>query len=188
MIGNSIGKIFSQLLLIAVLLFTVFVGSELFTTQDAVAAISQLEEAPGQIVDQARQTLKDRHGNSWQAISFKRVLPNGKVTFELRLVGFPGVTVIDSAEPTLHERRKPLVLTDSMGKTLTANDTSSTIFTDLAAPEPNVGQYNLQPLLAQLQAKIPLKLTIAAIDSEAINLAVPPSFVEEWQTIFNSKE
>ena len=180
MIGNSLGKIFSQLLLIAFLLFTVFVGSELFTTQDAVAAISQLEEAPGQIVYQARQTLKDRHGNSWQAIAFKRVLPNGKVTFELRLVGFPGVTVID--------RRKPLVLTDSMGKTLTANDTSSTIFTDLAAPEPNVGQYNLQPLLSQLQAEIPLELTIAAIDSEAINLAVPPSFVEEWQTIFNSKE
>ena len=180
MIGHSIGKIFSQLLLIAVLLFTVFVGSELFTTQDAVAAISQLEEAPGQIVYQARQTLKDRHGNSWQAIAFKRVPPNGKATFELRLVGFPGVTVID--------RRKPLLLTDSMGKTLTANDTSSTIFTDLAAPEPNVGQYNLQPLLSQLQAEIPLELTIAAIDSEAINLSVPPSFVEEWQTIFNSKE
>ena len=36
MIGHSIGKIFSQLLLIAVLSFTVFVGSELFTTQDAV--------------------------------------------------------------------------------------------------------------------------------------------------------
>ena len=180
MIGHSIGKIFFQLLLIAVLSFTVFVGSELFTTQDAVAAISQLEEAPGQIVYQARQTLKDRHGNSWQAIAFKRVPPNGKATFELRLVGFPGVTVI--------ERSKPLVLTNSMGKTLTANDTSSTIFTDLAAPEPNVGQYNLQPLLSQLQAEIPLELTIAAIDSEAINLSVPPSFVEEWQTIFNSKE
>ena len=180
MIGHSIGKIFFQLLLIAVLSFTVFVESELFTTQDAVAAISQLEEAPGQIVYQARQTLKDRYGNSWQAIAFKRVPPNGKATFELRLVGFPGVTVID--------RRKPLLLTDSMGKTLIAHDTSSTIFTDLAAPEPNVGQYNLQPLLAQLQAEIPLELTIAAIDSEAINLSVPPSFVEEWQTIFTSKE
>lgn len=75
-----------------------------------------------------------------------------------------------------------------MGKTLTANDTSSTIFTDLAAPEPNVGQYNLQPLLAQLQAEIALELTIAAIDSEAINLSVPSSFVEEWQTISTSKK
>ena len=71
MIGHSIGKIFSKLLLIAVLVFTAFLGSELFTTRYSVAAISQLEEAPGQIVDQTRQTLKDRHGNSWQAIAFK---------------------------------------------------------------------------------------------------------------------
>ncbi len=180
LMGRYIYQVFSQFILLITLTLTIFLGSELIINSHAVAAISQLEEAPGQIVYQARQTLKDRHGNSWQAIAFKRVPPNGKATFELRLVGFPGVTVID--------RTKPLVLTDSMGKMLTANDTSSTIFTDLASPEPNVGQYNLQPLLAQLQAEIPLELTIAAIDSEAINLSVPPSFVEEWQTIFTSKE
>ncbi|MCY7390768.1 MAG: DUF3122 domain-containing protein, partial [Leptolyngbyaceae cyanobacterium CAN_BIN12] len=114
---------------------TVFLGLGIGTTPDAVAAIRQLEEAPGQTVYQSRQTLKDQHGNSWQAIAFKRVSPNDKTSFELRLVGFPDVVEID--------RSKPLLLTNSMGEVLTADDNSSLIFTDLSAPEANVGEYDL---------------------------------------------
>ena len=55
-------------------------------------------------------------------------------------------------------------------------------------PEPNVGQYDIQPLLPQLQAEIPLKLTLQTRGGEAINLSVPSSFVQEWQTIFYSRE
>jgi hypothetical protein len=42
----------------------------------AQAAMRQLEEAPGQMVYQSRQTLKDQQGNSWQAIAFKRIRPD----------------------------------------------------------------------------------------------------------------
>jgi len=180
MIGCFVRKIFSQLLLLVTLVLTVFLGLGIFTNPHAVAAIRQLEEAPGQMVYQSRQTLKDQHGNNWQAIAFKRIPPNGKTSFELRLVGFPGVVEID--------RSKPLLLTNSLGKTLTADDTSSLIFTDLSAPESNVGQYDLQPLLPQLQPEIPLKLTLAASDGESIYLSVPPSFVQEWQTLLFSGE
>ncbi|MEM1241660.1 MAG: DUF3122 domain-containing protein [Cyanobacteria bacterium P01_H01_bin.26] len=34
------------------------------------------------------------------------------------------------------------------------------IFTDAAAPEPNVGQYDLAPIVSELQATIPLELTL----------------------------
>jgi Protein of unknown function (DUF3122) len=67
-----------------------------------------------------------------QAIAFKRILPDGKTSFYLRLVGFPGVAEIDRAQP--------LSLINSLGKQLTAADASSNIFTESAAPEPNVGQ------------------------------------------------
>ncbi len=64
MIGYIIRKILAQFLLLASLALTVVLGLGLFTTLDAVAAIRQLEEAPGQMVYQSRQTLKDQHGNN----------------------------------------------------------------------------------------------------------------------------
>jgi hypothetical protein len=134
MIGCFIRKIFTQFLLLATLVLTVFLGLGIFMAPYAVAAISQLEEAPGQMVYQSRQSLKDQHGNSWQAIAFKRISPNDKTSFELRLVGFPGVVEID--------RSQPLLLTNSMGEELTAADNSSLIFTDLSDPEPNVGEHD----------------------------------------------
>jgi hypothetical protein len=81
------------------------------------------------------------------------------------------------------DRSLPLTLTSSLGQTLTAADDSGQIFTDEAAPEPNVGQYDLQPLLSELRAEIPLRLTLPTVDGEAIILNVPAGLVDEWQTV-----
>jgi Protein of unknown function (DUF3122) len=85
------------------------------------------------------------------------------------------------------DRSQPLTLTNSLGKTLTATEASGDIFTESASPEPSVGQYDLQPLLPQLQVEIPLKLSLPTIGGESISLSVPPSFVEEWQTVSGYK-
>jgi hypothetical protein len=143
----------------------------------AESNIRELKEASGQMVYQARQTLKDQHGNNWQAIAFKRIRNDGKISVFLRLVGFPKVAEIDWSQP--------LTLNDSLGKILTATDSSNDIFTDTFEPQPNIGQYNLQPLLSQLQTEIPLKLSLPIIGDEAVSLSVPPDFVEEWQTVGN---
>lgn len=66
MIGYIIRKILAQFLLLASIALTVFLGLGIGTTPEAVAAIRQLEEAPGQMVYQSRQTLKDQHRNSWK--------------------------------------------------------------------------------------------------------------------------
>lgn len=152
----------------------VWLGLGLFNPPSA-AAIRQLQEAPGQVVYQSRQTLKDQHRNSWQAIAFKRIRPDGRTSVALRLVGFPGAVNLD--------RSQPLTLTNSLGQTLTAVDASGQIFTDEATPEPNVGQYDLQPLLPELRAEIPLRLTLPTLSGEAIILNVPAGLVEEWQTV-----
>jgi hypothetical protein len=168
-------KVFSSLLLLWILMLGSWLGWGLFNPPNAAAALRQLEEGPGQVVYQSRQTLKDQHGNSWQAIAFKRIRPDRSIHVALRLVGFPGVVTLD--------RSQPLTLTSSLGQTLTATDDSGQIFTDQAVPEPNVGQYDLQPLLPQLRAEIPWRLILPTVDGEAIILNVPATLLEEWQTV-----
>ncbi|WP_416668645.1 DUF3122 domain-containing protein [Egbenema bharatensis] len=141
----------------------------------ASANIRQLEEAPGQVVYQSRQTLTDQMGRSWQAIAFKRIRTDGSSHFYLRLVGFPGTAAID--------RSQPLSIRNSMGQTLSAADASSQIFTDTHSPEPNVGQYDLQPLLPRLRAELPWHLDLSTTDEQTLTLPVPPSLVQEWHTL-----
>lgn len=172
-------RIFSWLLLLGAVILAVLLGLGIFNPPSAAATIRQLEEAPGQTVYQARQTLKDQHGTTWQAIAFKRSRPNGQTSFELRLVGFPGAVEI--------EHSQPLTLTDSLGKTLTARDSSSAIFTDATQPEPNVGQYDLEPVLSQLSAVLPLKLTLLTTHNQLISLSVSPALIQEWRTVANQE-
>ena len=168
-------KFFSWLLLIGAITIFTLIGFGILDVPSASAAIRQLEESPNQMVYQSRQSLKDQHGNTWQTVAFKRVRSDGNSSFELRLVGFPDLVAIDHAQP--------LTLTNSLGKALTANDTSSNIFKE--GVQANVGQYDLQPLLSELQAEIPLKISLPTLKGDAISLSVPPSLVAEWQTVAN---
>lgn len=72
-----------------------------------------------------------------------------------------------------------------MGEMLTAADASQQIFTDANASEPNVGQYDLQPLLPQLQAELLWRLRLLTAEGSPLTLRVPPSLVKEWQTLAN---
>ena len=168
-------QVFSKVVLLGILALLIFSGIEILTISPAAAAIRQLEETPGQIVYQSRQTVQDQKGNSWQAIAFKRVRSGGGVNLYLRLVGFPGTAEID--------RSQPLTLTNSLGQSLTAPDASSQIFTDATAPEPNVGQYDLQPALSRLQPEIPLRITLPMTDTASVILPISPTLIEEWRTL-----
>lgn len=150
---------------------------EILSIEPANAAIHQLEEAPGQYLYQSRQTVKDQYGNSWQAIAFKRILPDDTTILALRLVGFPGTVEID--------RSQDLMLTDSFGKTLSARDDSQRIFADDATPEPSVGQYEMAPILSALEPIMPLKLSLPTTHGEPVDLWVPPALIKEWQTLLN---
>ncbi|MBL1175255.1 DUF3122 domain-containing protein [Pantanalinema sp. GBBB05] len=175
--GCQIRQVFSWFLWLGAIVLAVLLGFGLWHPPSAAAAIRQLEESPGQVVYQSRQTLNDQHGNNWQTVAFKRIRSDGKASFELRVVGFPGVVELDHTQP--------LTLTNSLGAALTATNVSNTIFPNAAQPVGNIGQYNLQPLIAQLPATIPLKLSLPTISGETINLAVSPLLVEEWQTVAN---
>lgn len=172
---SQIRKVFSYLLLVSTIAILALIGLGILDISNASAAIRQLEESPNQIVYQSRQSLKDQYGNTWQTVAFKRTRPDGNSSFELRLVGFPNMAAIDHTES--------LTLTNSLGKTFKANETSSNIFKE-GTPS-NIGQYDLQPLLSELQAEIPLQLFVPDLNGEETRLSVPPSLVAEWQTVAN---
>jgi hypothetical protein len=171
--GNFIPQRVSRLVTTALLGACLL--SVLVYTLPAQAAIRQLEEAPGQVVYQSRQTVSDQHGDRWQVIAFNRIRSDGNTSFYLRLVGFPGTAEID--------RSRPLTLTTSLGQSLTAADASSDIFTDASAPEANVGQYDLQSIVSQLPAAIPLQIRLPILNANDVILPIAPSFIQEWKTI-----
>lgn len=146
----------------------------------AYAAIRQLEEAPGQMVYQSRQTLQDQYGNSWQAIAFKRVKPDGQVPLYLRLVAFPGVADVD--------RSRPLTLTNSLGQSWMAADASQPIFTDADRPKPNVGQYDLQPIILDLDPAVPLRLELPVLQQDDVLIPVPSTLLSEWRSLTNQTD
>jgi hypothetical protein len=146
----------------------------------AQAVIRQLEAEPGQAVYQSgiyksRQLLKDQQGGSWQAIAFERILPDHQDSIYLRLVAFPGTANIDHS--------KPLIITNSMSETLTAVDVSKDMFMDGTEITTDSGEYDLQPILMQLESAIPLRLILATLDQQEIVLNVSPVVVEEWRSL-----
>lgn len=171
----QIRRLLSWLLLLGAIALAVFWGMGVLHPADAAAAIQTVDEAPGQVIYRSRQRLQDQHGNAWQAIAFQRISADETRSFDLRLIGFPGVVEID--------RTQPLTLTNSLGDVLLAVDSSSGIFSDSNHAEANVGQYDLQPLLPQLQAEIPIELTLPILNGDAVRLSIPPALVQEWHTV-----
>lgn len=174
---KAILRLIGSAFILGILVWALTTNLSIAPTQ---AAIRQLEEAPGKTVyqsdvSQSRQILKDQQGRSWQAIAFQRTFPDRADSIYLRLVGFPGTVNIDHSQP--------LVLTNSMGKVLTAADVSHDMFTDQAQMEPDIGQYDLQPILMQLESAIPLRLILPTLDQSEISLNVSPDVVEEWQSL-----
>lgn len=167
-------RIFSLRWLLAVCLCgLLLVGNSL----PAFAVVTQIEEYPGQMLYQSRQSLQDQNGKPWQAIAFKRVHPEGSAIVSLRLISLSDGTTLDRAQP--------LTLTPSMGKALTAQDISSDISQDAATPA-NVGEYDIKLALSQLQAEIPLQLTVPTLDGKSVRLSVPAAAIQEWQTLASS--
>jgi outer membrane PBP1 activator LpoA protein len=146
----------------------------IFIPLPAFAAVTQTQEAPGQMLYQSRQNLRDRSRKSWQVVAFKRVRPDGSAMVSLRLVGFLGAVELDHTQP--------LTLTTSMGQILTAKDVTDEI-SQSATALANVSEYDIQPVLPQLQSKISLQLTLPMLTGSAVELQIPSPAIQEWQTI-----
>ena len=149
--------------LVLMLLLTV----NLSDSKPARAEIRKQQETPEQVLYQSRHRLRDNGGNSWQLVLFKRVKSGELAEINLRLVGFPG-----GAE-FVHVR--PLKIKDG-DKIWQAED----VFAE-ESPAPNVGQYNIKPILSQLSTNRLIELELPL--EKGRTLKVPPAVVLEWQSI-----
>lgn len=156
--------------LLAVLLLGVFLW--LGWPPVAQASTHVYRERPGQITYRSRQSLRDYEDRAWQAIAFKRYQGNQLQGLYLRLVGFPGTVVVDA--------QRPIVFT-----TATAQQWQLPWDVDpqtQSLPE-SVGQYNLQPLLADLKQALPLEMQIPLANNTAVEVGIAPFIVREWLQI-----
>ena len=155
-----------SLLLSIILLLSVSLGHP----QPAEALIRQQEEAPGQILDQSRHSLRDEAGNSWQVVLFKRVKDNQVKQIDLRLVGFPDAVAFSHPQG--------LKITTREGDVFQAADRFAE-----KSPAPNVGQYDLKDILPQLPANQSVQLALPLEKERKLSLPVPLPVVLEWQAI-----
>jgi hypothetical protein len=162
----------SWLLVVGILILSIFLGLEISASKTATAAISQLEAVPGEIIYRSQLKLDDQSGKVWQVIFWKQVYPDSPPSINLRLVGFPG-----SAE-LIHPQ--PLRITKTTGEILTAPD----VFLE-EAPIPTIGQYDFKNVLPKLSVE-PLLLSIPLPGEQFINISVPQSVVQEWQTVITN--
>jgi hypothetical protein len=61
------------------------------------------------------------------------------------------------------------------------------MFMDKTKMSPDAGEYDLQPILMQLESAIPLRLILPTLDQQEIILNVSPAVVEEWQSLTTQK-
>ncbi len=156
-----------QVLLSGFLILILFFTINLSFAQPAEAVIKQQQETPEQILYQSRHTLRDNTGGSWQVILFKRVKSGEVGEISLRLVGFPGEVEFTHV--------KPLKIKDA-DNILQADDAFAT-----ESPAPNVGQYDIKPILPQLSNHRLIELQLPLEKERKIQ--VPPAIILEWQSI-----
>jgi len=164
----KIRQIFPRLLLLGGLLLSFCFAPAYWTCPPAFAVLREYQAAPGIMRYQSQHSLKDTSGYAWQVVLFQQFSPQAAQTLILRLVGFPNVAKF------VHPL--PLEITTNSGKLLTANDLLSEQF--LA---PNVGQYNVTDLIAQLPKNKSVKLSVPLAENKNLSLTIPSSVVIEWQ-------
>lgn len=139
-----------------------------FSPNDTMALTRQIEEAPQQFLSQARHTLRDNQGNSWQVVFFQRK-KNGEVqTVNLRLVAFPDITTFNHPQP--------LKITSNQGKVFLAEDQFAE-----KSPAPNVGEYDFKPIISQLSPTDYITITLP----DDLSLTIPPAIIVEWQSLIS---
>ena len=138
--------------------------------QQAIALLRQHHETPDVLRYHAQDSLKDRDGNTWQVLLFPDNSQDAETHFYLRLVGFPGVNSF--AHP------QPLEIITSGGSVFNVADAYKR-----TAPAPNVGQYDLTPIINQIKAKQSLKLSVSLQNNRQLALKIPSEVSTEWQLL-----
>lgn len=143
----------------------------------AHASVHVYRERPGQVTVRSRLSLRDFRDRAWQAIVFKRTQGKTLQGYYLRLVGFPGAVAVDHQQPVAFfaptgQSWRLQWAVDPQAKTL----------------PPNVGQFDLAPLLEEIDHALPLEVQLPLVGDDPAEMAIAPFIVEEWLQVKTSTE
>jgi hypothetical protein len=135
----------------------------------AEALLHSHPDENGTPVLRSLESLRDLDYQSWQLVAYRQGPPDGPLT--LRVVGFPGKVRLEHPTALLvRSGRMQWQLADiTLANPQLAGDGRS------AAAE-----FNLTPLLADLQQNRPLRLQLPGV---FVELPVPPYVVAEWRSL-----
>ena len=158
-----------RLVILLLNLFLICILNFSLRCSPATALLRQHHETENVLRYHARDSLKDRWGNTWQVLLFPDK-QSATTIYYLRLVGFPGTNSF------IHPQS--LEILTSQGKILTAIDSYSE-----SAPAPNVGQYDLTPVIDRIPYKGSLKLSVPLAQNRELALKIPSEVLTEWQLL-----
>jgi hypothetical protein len=135
----------------------------------AHALLHNHPDETGTPVLRSLESLRDLDYQSWQLVAYREGPPGGPL--RLRVVGFPGKVRLDHPTPLLvRSGRLQWQLDDvTLANPKLAGDGRA------AAAE-----FNLAPLLADLDRNRPLRLQLPGV---FVELPVPPYVVAEWRSL-----
>ncbi|WP_216912958.1 MULTISPECIES: DUF3122 domain-containing protein [unclassified Synechococcus] len=164
---RTFGRI--EVLLLAPLLAPLLALILAIAPSAALAQVHAHPDAEGTPVVRSLESLRDLDDQSWQVVAYREGPPGGPL--RLRIVGYPGKVRLD--HPTALEVRSGRLRWDLEDVTLA----SAALARDNRAA---AAEFDLAPLLADLERNRPLRLRLPRVFSE---LAVPPYVVAEWRSL-----
>jgi len=137
-------------------------------------AWAQLQASPqetGTGLVRSLESLRDLDYQSWQVVAYRAGPPGPTAPVVLRIVGYPGQVRIDHPTPlVVRAGRREWLLDD-----ITLSSPKLSGDNRAAAAE-----FNLAPLLADLQLNRPVRLQLSGV---FVELPVPPYVVAEWREL-----
>ena len=137
-------------------------------------AAALLQASPGETgtgLVRSLESLRDLDYQSWQVVAYRQGAAAETAPVTLRIVGYPGRVRLDHPTPLLVRA----------GRRLWQLDDITLANPKLAAdPRAAAAEFELTPLLADLQKNRPLRLELPGV---FVELPVPPYVVEEWRQL-----
>jgi len=141
-------------------------------TAPAFASIHKYPETADRVMFRSVQSLRDTDDKAWQVVLYKRVQSGVVNSFNLRLVGFPGIQL---------QHPVPLNVAAGSREIGKAND----IWSESDLPI-NVGEYNFKSIITQVASNRPLRLSLPVKGEKETALLVPPFVVREWRLLLDT--
>ena len=140
--------------------------------QPAYAVIRESKIPPNTLLYKSIQTWRDQDKNPWQLIFFKEFKGDSQPKINLRLVGFPDLFEFEHPQPLTIKIREDLMI-----------KVPDVFASDQDAFVPNMGQYNFNPIIDQLESNSFWLLELPLKDGESSIIKVPYFILEEWKKI-----